>query len=325
MATDALMLGRRPTRAVARRDAWPRSTPPCRPSGATPTPSTSSATPRRSATAWPSSPAARIANVQGILVLLTPQAMTDPTETARQMQPFAHLPNKPLLACWMGGSAVRPGVESAQCGRHSDLRRAGVGHPRLSAHGSVSPQSRAAVRDAAGPAGELTRRTRRRVRQIFQQVRGSGRTLLTEVESKEVLAAYGMPVVPAVACDSADEAVAAARKIGYPVVLKLLSSTITHKSDVGGVQLNLADEKAVRAAFATIRGQRCSSRQAGRLRGRVGAGDDPRARLRADYRQLRRSPVWAGDPVRLPAAFLSRSSRTAPSACRRSTAPWRAA
>jgi acetyltransferase len=92
----------------------------------------------------------------------------------------------------------------------------------------------------------------RRVQQVFGQVRSTGRTLLTEVEAKDVLAAYSLPVVPAVACRTAEEAVVAARKIGYPVVLKLLSSTLTHKSDVGGVQLELADEHAVRAAFDAI-------------------------------------------------------------------------
>jgi acetyltransferase len=92
----------------------------------------------------------------------------------------------------------------------------------------------------------------RRVQQIFGDVRAAGRTLLTEVEAKDVLVAYGLPVVPAVACRTVEESVAAAKKIGYPVALKLLSSTITHKSDVGGVQLNLADERAVRAAFAAV-------------------------------------------------------------------------
>jgi acetyltransferase len=92
-----------------------------------------------------------------------------------------------------------------------------------------------------------------RVREVFRQARRAGRTLLTEAEAKEVLAAYGVPVAASVPCRSADEATAAARRIGYPVVLKLLSTTITHKSDVGGVQLDLADEGAVRTAFATIR------------------------------------------------------------------------
>lgn len=190
-------------------------------------------------------------NVQGVLVLLTPQAMTDPTETARQMQPFARLSNKPLLACWMGGSAVRPGVEL--------LNAAGI--PTFDApesairaflHMVQYRRNQELLYETPPALPEDHAPDTPRVRHIFQQVRTSGRALLTEVEAKEVLAAYGVPVVLPIACRSADEAVAAARKIGYPVVLKLLSSTITHKSDVGGVQLNLSDEKAVRNAFATI-------------------------------------------------------------------------
>src|SRR5262249_9989224 len=80
-----------------------------------------------------------------------------------------------------------------------------------------------------------------------------GRTLLTEAEAKEVLSAYGIPVTPTVPCRSVEEAVAAAGRIAYPVVLKLLSRTVTHKSDVGGVQLNLVNEQAVRQAFEAIR------------------------------------------------------------------------
>jgi acetyltransferase len=191
------------------------------------------------------------ANVQGLLILLTPQAMTDPTETARQLRPFAHLPNKPLLACWMGGTAVREGIEL--------LNTAGI--PTFDAPESAIRAFLHMVQYRRNQ--ELLYETPEalpqdvvpdtpRVQQIFEQVRSSGRTLLTEVEAKDVLAAYGLPVVPATACRTVDEALAAARKIGYPVVLKLLSSTLTHKSDVGGVQLNLGDDKAVRAAFAAI-------------------------------------------------------------------------
>jgi acetyltransferase len=190
-------------------------------------------------------------NVQGVLVLLTPQAMTDPTETARQLQSFARLPNKPLLACWMGGESVREGIGL--------LNKAGI--PTFSApepairaflHMVQYRRNQELLYQTPEALPENGSQDTQRVRQIIQQVRASGRTLLTEVEAKEVLAAYDVPVVSAISCRSTDEAVASARKIGYPVVLKLLSSTLTHKSDVGGVKLNLADDQAVRAAFATI-------------------------------------------------------------------------
>ena len=78
------------------------------------------------------------------------------------------------------------------------------------------------------------------VEKILEQVRASGRTILSEYESKQVLAAYDVPIVPTELAADAEAAVAAAEKIGYPVVVKLNSETITHKTDVGGVQLEFA-------------------------------------------------------------------------------------
>jgi acetyltransferase len=94
---------------------------------------------------------------------------------------------------------------------------------------------------------------RNRARQIIDDVREKGRTILTEYESKQIFAAYGIPTVETRLAATADDAVQEAASIGYPIVLKLNSETITHKSDVKGVQLNLQDEEAVRAAFETIR------------------------------------------------------------------------
>jgi acetyltransferase len=94
---------------------------------------------------------------------------------------------------------------------------------------------------------------RAKAAEIIEQVKKEGRTILTEFESKKVLAAYGIPTLPSVIATSEDDAVAAADSMGYPVVLKLHSETITHKTDVGGVQLNLKNADAVRTAFRLIR------------------------------------------------------------------------
>jgi acetyltransferase len=93
---------------------------------------------------------------------------------------------------------------------------------------------------------------RARAQQIIQIARNAGRTLLTEVESKQLLAAYGLPTVQTEIARTEDEAAAKANAIGYPVALKLFSESITHKTDVGGVQLNLRDEAAVRNAYHSI-------------------------------------------------------------------------
>jgi acetyltransferase len=190
-------------------------------------------------------------NVQGLLVLLTPQAMTDPTETARQLVPFAHT-RKPLLACWMGATSVREGREV--------LSRAGI--PTFPSpesaigaflHMVQYRHNQELLYETPAAIPEDRPPDTARVRQIFQKVREAKRTLLSEVEAKEVLSAYGITTTPTLMCRTPDEAIAAARQVGYPVVLKLHSTTITHKSDVGGVQLNLDDDRKVREAFETIR------------------------------------------------------------------------
>jgi acetyltransferase len=93
---------------------------------------------------------------------------------------------------------------------------------------------------------------RDRAVQLIARTRAAGRTTLTEVESKELLAAYGIPTVPTRVAANEPEAVRLADELGYPVVLKIFSETITHKTDVGGVQLNLRSADAVRAAFRAI-------------------------------------------------------------------------
>jgi acetyltransferase len=195
---------------------------------------------------------ARDAGVQGLLVILAPQAVTDPAETARLLVPFAHSTGKPLLACWLGGHSVREGRDL--------LRRAGIpvfDSPEDAIQAFLHMvqyrrnQELLYERPAASP--EDWKPDSDKARQILQQVRAGQRTILNEAEAKELLSAYDVPVVPTVACATMNEAVAAARRIGYPVVVKLLSSQVTHKSDVGGVRLGLNDEADVCAAFEGIR------------------------------------------------------------------------
>jgi acetyltransferase len=90
------------------------------------------------------------------------------------------------------------------------------------------------------------------VEKIISTARSSGRTILTEYESKQLLAAYGIPTGETRIAATQEEAVAAAEAIGYPVVVKIHSETITHKTDVGGVKLNLANAEAVRRAYSEI-------------------------------------------------------------------------
>jgi acetyltransferase len=251
MATDALMLagGQLAALAPATVAALDAALPPFW-SHANPVDVLGDATPERyrlAVEACIKDPAA-----QGVLILLTPQAMTDPTATARAVASVSHDAGKPILACWMGGTSVRPGRDV--------LAEAGVPtfdapEPAIGAflHMVEYRRNQELLHEAPQALPGDWRPDAATVRAVFARARASGRTLLTEAEAKEALAAYGLPVTPAIVCRDAASAVAAASRIGYPVVLKLLSTTLTHKSDVGGVQLNLADEAAVRTAFSAIR------------------------------------------------------------------------
>src|SRR5260370_4497444 len=100
---------------------------------------------------------------------------------------------------------------------------------------------------------ELDSATRNQVEQIIQNARSRGRVLLTEFESKQLLSLYGIPTVETRVAASEDEAAKLASDIGFPVVLKVFSEIITHKTDVGGVKLNLQNEEAVRSAYRAIK------------------------------------------------------------------------
>lgn len=195
---------------------------------------------------------ARDANSDGLLVVLTPQAMTDPTRTAEKIAPLARATGKPILASWMGAGAV---IEARRV-----LAASGIPvfpYPDTAARmfeymwqHSVALRR---LREESRPEefSEIPGRTQ--VEELLKAIRMSGRTLLTESESKRVLACYGMPIVPTQIAPTAADAARIASDLGFPVVVKLLSNTITHKTDVGGVLLNLCDESTVRQAFESIR------------------------------------------------------------------------
>ena len=140
---------------------------------------------------------------------------------------------------------------------------------------------------------------RKLVQDHHAAARGAGRTILTEFESKQVLAAYGIPTAATFIATDAAAAVKAAQQIGFPVVLKLYSETITHKTDVGGVQLNLGSAEAVERAFAAIAEIGDGEGRGAAFPGRHRAADgEVEGRLRADHRIEPRSAVRAGAAVR---------------------------
>lgn len=198
--------------------------------------------------------AARDKNSDGYLVILTPQAMTDCTGTAERLREFGKIAGKPVLASWMGGTEVSTG--------EALLNRADIPtfpYPDTAARvftsmAKYAENLRSIYETPAESADDDDiAQARMNAAKIIDAVRKEKRTILTEFESKQLLAAYGIPTVITEVATSADQAVKLADKIGYPIVLKLFSETITHKTDVGGVLLNLKDADAVRRGFEEIK------------------------------------------------------------------------
>ena len=233
----------------------------------------------------------------GLLAILTPQDMTDPTLTAAALAKHAHVDGKPVLASWMGGADVAAGVDIlnragiptfpfpddaartfCQMWRYADNLRSLYETPERRPDAELRPAEARAIIDAA---------------------RAEGRTLLDEHESKAILEASGIPTVTTRVARDEAEAVVAARTAGFPVALKLWSRTITHKTDVGGVRLGLLDEAAVREAFRQIEASVSEKVGAEHF---LGVTVQPSVDRRDSYElilgQLDRSPARAGVAVR---------------------------
>ncbi len=192
-------------------------------------------------------------NSDGLLVVLAPQAMTDPTQTAERLKPHARLDGKPILASWMGGVQVAAGEAILNAANIPTFPYPDTAARAFHYMWRYSYNLRGLYETPHLAADdERTALDRALAEKVIQRARSAGRLLLTEVESKQVLKAYGIPVVESLVVRSEEEAVKLTAEIGYPVVLKLYSETVTHKTDVGGVQLNLEDEKAVRRAYHAI-------------------------------------------------------------------------
>jgi len=189
--------------------------------------------------------------VDALLVIVTPQAMTNPTAVAKEICAQAASTPKPVLAAWLGGAAMREGTNL--------LNEAGI---------PAFPTPEQAVRAFMTLVSyarnlEILYETpkdisvgfpvdRKDLRAKFAGVLKGTEGALSEAQSKELLSSYGIPVTSPVAAATADEAVRASETSGYPVVLKILSPDITHKTDIGGVALDLGDAGAVRSAYAAM-------------------------------------------------------------------------
>lgn len=189
--------------------------------------------------------------VDGVLVMLTPQAMTDTTAVAESIAAAARGARKPVLGCWMGELQVQAGRET--------LTAAGIPHfaaPEAAveafAYLAAHCRNQRLLLQVPGPLADHSRPDVDGARKIIENALAQQRKLLSEVEAKTVLRAFGIPVVPSIVARSAHEALVAAKSLGFPVAIKILSPDIAHKSEVGGVRLNVTDAQDLRRTYHAL-------------------------------------------------------------------------
>ncbi|MFA5404075.1 MAG: bifunctional acetate--CoA ligase family protein/GNAT family N-acetyltransferase, partial [Ignavibacteria bacterium] len=194
--------------------------------------------------------------VDAVLVILTPQAMTNPTATAKEISKLSVDTKKPILAAWLGGERMREGMQI--------LSDAGVPVYQTPEQAVRSFMTLVSYSKNLSSLYETPKEIpvefpidRNKLRNDFtdlclceqKNINKDGTVILSETVSKTILDAYGIPVSNPVLVNSFDEAIEIANKNGYPVVMKIHSPDISHKTDVGGVELNLQDDEMVRSAF----------------------------------------------------------------------------
>lgn len=195
----------------------------------------------------------------GLLVILSPQDMTDEVGTAASVKQAVSNSKKPILASWMGGEGVRQGANILSAAKipvfsyPDDAARIFAKMWQYSQNLTTlyempSVGQGSSKKDSLAE-GDQSLQAKKLIRKVLNE----GRSLLTEFESKAILENYEIPVVKTRIAESADEAVTIAESFGFPIVLKLHSKTITHKTDVGGVKLNLRTSQDVSNAFNEIK------------------------------------------------------------------------
>ena len=206
--------------------------------------------------------------VDGVLVILAPQAMTAPLEAARAVIECARTSDKPLLACWMGELQV---AEARRLLAAHGIPTFRTPDPAIEmfAHVSAFYRNQKMLLQAPGPLSPHPEPDMAGARLVIEGALAEHRTVLSEMEAKAVLAAFRVPVARAVRARSADEAMLVAEETGFPVVMKIDSPDVTHKSDVGGVRLNIANAQAARDAYRELAAGMERARPGARLSGIV--------------------------------------------------------
>ncbi len=189
--------------------------------------------------------------VDGVLVMLSPQAMTDALACAQAVIDAAQSNTKPVLACWMGAHQVEPANRL-----FSQHHLPNFSNPESSveafAYLTSYYQNQQLLMQVPGPLKVHNEPDVDGARLIIESVLAENRSVLTIRESKALLHAFSIPVTQTIECDSANDVLIAAESMGFPVAMKIHSLGISHKSDVGGVRLNITNARAVRSAYQEL-------------------------------------------------------------------------
>jgi len=183
-------------------------------------------------------------NVDGILVLLTPQAMTEIEATAQATCDLSKSIDKPVLACFMGEERIQAGIDV--------LTAQGVPNYPFPERAALAFRAMAdyrRVHHLAQPEYASFDVDRSAVQKVIDQVRSEGRMSIGDFEARSIMQAYGLRIPRSEIADTPEKAVQIATQIGFPVVLKIASPDILHKTDVGGVKVGLRNASDVRDAF----------------------------------------------------------------------------
>ena len=193
--------------------------------------------------------------VDGAIVILTPQAMTAPTLVAKEIIQSAEKCKKPILTCWMGGTQVLEARQLLNEARIPDFTMLEDAVDAFSFIGTYNRNQRLLLQTPARLSGGQASADKGGARLIIEGVLTERRKVLTEPESMAILNAFQIPAAENAVATSANQALVIAETIGYPVAMKVLSTDISHKSDAGGVRLNVNSAHEVRGAYRDMMDQ----------------------------------------------------------------------
>ena len=183
-------------------------------------------------------------NVDGIMVVLTPQAMTEIAETAKAVGELSKKIDKPVLACYMGEAKVEEGIrilKEYDVPNYSFPERASLAFRAMSQYRGITERT--------DPVYEKFEVDLKAAKKVIDGAKADGRYAIGDAEAWDILKAYGLKIPKSSLAKNADEAIELAAEIGYPVVMKIASPDILHKTDVGGVKVGLESADEVRDAY----------------------------------------------------------------------------